>query len=140
MHVEFLVKDPTEIYACMIQVHKMASGIEGIVCWLPAGELARPRAAASCWPWSPSVSCISPAPRRSLGSPSAARVQLRRTPHRIPGLPERLVSYCGAPAYALLGTQSRASRVLGRLRHACGGTYPLIATPLCPESPPTANF
>ena len=31
MHVEFLVKDPTEIYACMIQVHKMASGIEGIV-------------------------------------------------------------------------------------------------------------
>ena len=30
MHVEVLVKDPTEIYACMIQVHKMASGIEGI--------------------------------------------------------------------------------------------------------------
>jgi len=39
MHVEFLVKDPTEIYACMIQVHKMASGIEGIVqgCTQPRG-------------------------------------------------------------------------------------------------------
>ena len=36
MHVEVLVKDPTEIYACMIQVHKMASGIEGIVIKLRA--------------------------------------------------------------------------------------------------------
>ena len=43
MHVEFLVKDPTEIYACMIQVHKMASGIEGIVV---AGGRATAR------PWS----------------------------------------------------------------------------------------
>ena len=55
--------------------------------WLSVGELARPRAAASCWPWSPSVSCIVPASRRSLGSPSAARVPLRRTSHRIPRLP-----------------------------------------------------
>ena len=38
MHVEFLVKDPTEIYACMIQVHKMASGIEGIV-WSHTGAI-----------------------------------------------------------------------------------------------------